>query len=77
MGVFGVVFLAAAWCMAAISILIGVLAPNSRVTVLYSQIFFVPSILLAGFMLPYSMLPKTVGPVARVLPAAAGIFFPQ
>ena len=55
--------------MAGISVLIGVVSPNSRVTVLYSQIFFIPSILLAGMMFPYEMLPEVVGKIAQLLPA--------
>lgn len=63
------VFLALSFAMASISVLIGVVAPNSRVTVLYSQIFFIPSILLAGMMFPYEMLPEVVGKIAQLLPA--------
>jgi ABC-2 type transport system permease protein len=63
------VFGAFAFVMAGISVLIGVVSPNSRVTVLYSQIFFIPSILLAGMMFPYEMLPEAVGKIAQLLPA--------
>jgi ABC-2 type transport system permease protein len=66
---YGLVFGAFAFAMAGISILIGVVSPNSRVTVLYSQIFFIPSILLAGMMFPYEMLPNVVGKIAQLLPA--------
>lgn len=58
-----------AFAMAGISVLIAVVSPNSRVTVLYSQIFFTPSILLAGMMFPYYMLPDVVGKIAQLLPA--------
>ncbi len=63
------IFLALAFVMAGISVLIGVIAPNSRVTVLYSQLFFIPSILLGGMMFPYNLLPDGVGKVAQLLPA--------
>ncbi len=63
------IFIALAFAMSGISLLIGVIAPNSRVTVLYSQIFFIPSILLAGMMFPYSMLPDVAGKIAQLLPA--------
>jgi ABC-2 type transport system permease protein len=66
---FAVVFLAIAFAMAGISVLIGVVSPNSRVTVLYSQLFFIPSILLGGMMFPYSMLPDAAGKLAQLLPA--------
>ncbi|MGB2954751.1 MAG: ABC transporter permease [Anaerolineales bacterium] len=63
------IFISLAFAMSGISLLIGVIAPNSRVTVLYSQIFFIPSILLAGMMFPYSMLPEVAGKIAQLLPA--------
>jgi ABC-2 type transport system permease protein len=55
--------------MAGISVLIGVVSSSSRVTVLYTQIFFIPSILLAGMMFPYELLPDVVGKIAQLLPA--------
>jgi len=63
------VFVAFAFSLAGLSVLIGVVSPNSRVTVLYSQIFFIPSIILAGMMFPYEMLPTVVGKIAQLLPA--------
>jgi ABC-2 type transport system permease protein len=66
---YAVVFVAFASSMAGISVLIGVISSNSRITVLYSQAFFIPSILLAGIMFPYSMLPDFAGKIARLLPA--------
>lgn len=64
-----IIFIALAFVMAGISVLIGVISPNSRVTVLYSQLFFIPSILLAGMMFPYDMLPAAAGKIAQLLPA--------
>ena len=66
---YALVYVAFAFAMAGISVLIGVVSPNSRVTVLYSQVFFIPSILLAGMMFPYDMLPDAVGKIAQLLPA--------
>ncbi|MFN2234196.1 MAG: ABC transporter permease [Anaerolineales bacterium] len=66
---FALVFAVFAFTMAGISVLIGVVSPNSRVTVLYSQLFFIPSIMLAGMMFPYEMLPAGIGKVAQLLPA--------
>ncbi len=66
---YALVFTVFAFAMAGISVLIGVVSPNSRVTVLYSQLFFIPSILLAGMMFPYNMLPNGVGKIAQLLPA--------
>ena len=63
------VFAGFAFAKAGLSVLIGVIAPNSRVTVLYSQLFFIPSILLGGLMIPFTMLPEAAGVFARLLPA--------
>jgi len=66
---FVVVFLAITVSSACISVLIGVVSPSSRMTVLWSQILFVPSMLLGGLMLPYSMLPGIAAKASRLLPA--------
>ncbi|MCE5208942.1 MAG: ABC transporter permease [Chloroflexi bacterium] len=66
---FILIFLVMALASAGISVLIGVIAPSSRMTVLYSQLFFVPSMLLSGMMFPYNMLPDVIGKIAQLLPA--------
>lgn len=66
---FVIILAAAAIACAGISVLIGVVSPSSRMTVLWSQIIFVPSMLLGGLMLPYSMLPEIAGKFAQLLPA--------
>ena len=62
-------FVALAFACAGISVLIGVVSPSTRMTVLWSQLIFIPSMLLAGLMLPYSMLPVVAGKIAQLLPA--------
>ena len=52
-----------------IGVLIGVVSPSTRMTVLYSQIIFVPSMILGGMMLPYAMLPAVGQKAAQLLPA--------
>lgn len=66
---FVVTFLATAFACAGLGLLIGVISPSSRITVLWSQLIFLPSMLLGGMMLPYSMLPETVRKIAQLLPA--------
>ena len=66
---YGLIFFGVSFALAGISVLIGVIAPNSRVTVLYSQIFFIPSILLGGMMFPFDMLPEAAGKIAQLFPA--------
>lgn len=63
------IILSTAFACAGISVLIGVVSPNSRMTVLWSQIIFVPSMMLGGLMLPFNMLPAVAGMFARLLPA--------
>lgn len=67
---FVLVFFSLAFACAGISVLIGVISPSSRVTVLWSQIMFVPSMLLGGMMLPYTMLPPIAGKLSQLFPAA-------
>ena len=55
--------------LASLSLLIGVVSPNSRTTVLWSQLVFLPSMLLGGLMMPLSALPKAAARVAQLLPA--------
>jgi ABC-2 type transport system permease protein len=63
------IFASLALASAGLSLLIGVISANSRITVLWSQVVFLPSILLSGMMFPYSMLPGAAGKVAQLLPA--------
>lgn len=62
-------FLLLAFACAGLGALIGVISSDSRMTVLWSQLIFLPSMLLGGMMLPYSQLPETAGRIARLLPA--------
>ena len=48
--------------------LIGVISGNARATVLWSQLIFLPSMLIGGLMMPISILPKAVQPFAALLP---------
>ena len=66
---FVLTFLLTAFACAGLAVLIGVVSPSSRMTVLWSQLVFLPSMLLGGMMVPYGMLPETVRRIARLLPA--------
>ena len=66
---FGLVFGVMTFACAGLSVLIGVVSPSSRMTVLWSQLLFVPSMLLGGLMVPYSLLPVAAGKIAQLLPA--------
>ncbi|MDY7041234.1 MAG: ABC transporter permease [Chloroflexota bacterium] len=66
---YGLIFVAMALACAGISVLIGVVSASSRITVLWSQLIFIPSMMLGGLMLPYSMLPDAAGKISQLLPA--------
>jgi ABC-2 type transport system permease protein len=65
---FLLVFLVAAFASAGIGVLIGVISTSSRMTVLFSQLVFLPSMILGGLMLPFSLLPPALAKVALLLP---------
>lgn len=66
---FVITFLTMAFASAGISVVIGVISSSTRMTVLWSQLFYIPSMLLGGLMLPTSMLPDVAARVSRILPA--------
>jgi ABC-2 type transport system permease protein len=50
--------------------LIGVVSPNSRAIVLFSQSIFLPSMILGGLMVPSSMLPASLYRISLLLPTS-------
>ena len=62
-------FLLAAFAHAGLGMLISVISSSTRAVVLWSQLIFLPSMLIGGLMLPYSMLPDALGKVGLLLPA--------
>ncbi len=70
---FALCFIALALCCTAIAVLIGVVSPSSRMTVLWSQLLFVPAMLLGGMMIPFSFLPEGARKLALLLPATYGM----
>ncbi|OGO65449.1 MAG: hypothetical protein A2030_09685 [Chloroflexi bacterium RBG_19FT_COMBO_50_10] len=69
-GYFVLVLLLTAFTFASIGMLIGVVSPNSRAIVLFSQSIFLPSMILGGLMVPSSMLPPTLYRVSLLLPTS-------
>jgi len=68
-GAFVVLTLLAVAVFGSLGALIGVVAASSRATVLWSQLIFLPSMLLGGLMLPIALLPASIQPVAALLPS--------
>ncbi len=66
---FALVFVTTLFACAGLGVLIGVISPNSRSTILLSQLLFLPSMLIGGLMLPYSMLPRAAQMAAQLLPS--------
>ncbi len=67
---FVLVFFSLACTCSGLGLLIGVVSTSSRVTVLWSQLIYLPSMMAGGLMVPLQMLPETLMRVARLLPAS-------
>jgi len=63
-----VVTLSTAFVFGAIGALIGVIARDARGTVLFSQLIFLPAMLLSGLMMPLEFLPESIRPFTALLP---------
>jgi len=69
-GAFVLIALLTLFTFGALGLLIGVVSASSRATVLWSQLIFLPSMLLGGLMVPLSLLPPSVLAVSALLPPA-------
>lgn len=63
------VFLAAAAAHAGLGLVIAVVSASTRATILWSQLVFLPSVMLGGLMVPSEVIPETLATLARLLPA--------
>ncbi len=72
-GAFVLVFFLLAFTCAGLGALIGVISSSSRITVLWSQLIYLPSMMVGGLMVPAAMLPDTLARVARLLPTSYGM----
>ncbi len=64
-----ITLLATVLACSGLGVLIGVVSPSTRMTVLFSQVIFVPAMLLGGLMMPFSLLPNGAQAIAKLLPA--------
>jgi ABC-2 type transport system permease protein len=62
-------FLLTAFAHAGIGMLISVISSSTRSVVLWSQLIFLPSMMIGGLMISYDLLPDILGRVALLLPA--------
>ena len=67
---FVLVMIIASTVHSALGALIGVVSANSRISVLWSQLLFLPSVLLAGIIVPFEQIPAVFRPLSLLLPAS-------
>jgi ABC-2 type transport system permease protein len=66
---FVLTFLVTAFACAGLAVLIGVVSPSSQMTVLWSQLVFIPSMILSGLSgVPQDVMPASIGKIAQILP---------
>ena len=66
---FILIFFLTAFACAGLAVLIGVVSSSSRMTVLWSQLIFIPSMMLGGITgVPNSILPEAMRTFAQLLP---------
>jgi ABC-2 type transport system permease protein len=69
-GWFALGFLLVCIACAGYGTLIGVVSKDSKLTILYSQLIFLPSTMIGGIMIPTSTLPGTLQKISYLLPTA-------
>jgi ABC-2 type transport system permease protein len=67
-GYYVLILLLASFTFAALGMLIGVASPNMNAVPLFSQLIFLPSMLLGGLMIPSEMLPPFLYRISLLLP---------
>jgi len=67
---YALVIVVTAFSCAGLGALIGVISSNSRITILWSQLIYLPSMMLGGMMVPISLLPPSLAKVGALLPAS-------
>ena len=63
------VFIVTVIACSGLGVLIGVISANSRAAILWSQLIFIPSMLMGGLMIPYSLLPEAAQKVSLLMPS--------
>lgn len=66
-------FILMAFACAGIGLLIGVVSPSSRATVLLAQALFLPSMMIGGLMFPAQLLPDALRTIALLLPSTHAV----
>jgi len=71
---FTLVVLLTIFSIAGIGLLVGVISSNSHSVVLWSQLIFLPSMMLGGLMIPSSMLPGILNKIGMLLPSTYAMY---
>jgi len=70
---FILIFLLTTFISAGLGVLIGVASSSSRATILWSQLIFLPSMIIGGFFIPQNLLPDTLKKIGLLLPSTHAI----
>jgi ABC-2 type transport system permease protein len=65
---FILIFILTIFASTGLGVLIGVASSNTRATVLWAQLFFLPSMMIGGFFVPAQMLPLVIKKISLLLP---------
>ena len=65
---FALVLFGTLFALVGMGLLIGVISANTRMNVLWSQLIFLPSMIIGGIMMPHDFLPETVQRISLILP---------
>ncbi len=65
---FVLALLATLFALVGLGLLIGVISASTRMTVLWSQLIFLPSMIVGGIMMPHDFLPEAVQKISLILP---------
>jgi ABC-2 type transport system permease protein len=63
----------AIFALAGLGVLIGVTSGNTRITMLWSQLIFLPSIMIGGLMIPRSMLTGALAQISSLWPTTYSV----
>jgi len=59
--------------MAGLGALIGVISANTRITILWSQLIFLPSIMIGGLMVPQDALTGALATIGKIFPSSYSV----
>ncbi len=70
---FVLVFLLTVFVNSGLGVLIGVASSSSRATILWSQLIFLPSMIIGGFFIPQGLLPAMLRKIGLLLPSTHAV----